>query len=53
LPENILDVLEKDIVPMYYERKAEWEEQMQNARNLILNEFSTARMLREYIEKLY
>lgn len=53
LSENILDVLEQDIVPMYYQRPTEWQEQMQNARAMVLNQFSTARMLREYIEKLY
>ena len=53
LSENILDVLEQDIVPMYYQRPSEWQEHMQNARAMVLNQFNTTRMLQEYIEKLY
>lgn len=53
LSENILDVLEQNIVPLYYQRPDEWQEYMRRARNLILKNFSTTRMLREYIKKLY
>jgi glycogen phosphorylase len=53
LSENILDVLEQDIIPLYYQHPAKWQEYMHHARNLILNQFSTTRMLREYIQKLY
>jgi len=53
LSENILEVLEKDIVPMYYQQPAKWQEHMVQARNLILNDFSTKRMLSEYRQKLY
>lgn len=53
LSENILDVLEHDIVPMYYQRPLEWREHMQNARDMVLNQFSTTRMMKEYVEKLY
>lgn len=55
---DILDVLERDIAPMYYERDAAgiptiWEEHMRNARQMVLNQFSATRMLRGYIETLY
>jgi glycogen phosphorylase len=53
LPDDILDVLERDIVPMYYQRRSEWQEHMQNARTLIKNEFSATRMFKEYIERMY
>lgn len=53
LSENILDVLEKDIAPMYYDQKAEWETLMRNARQMVQNQFSTARMLRQYVDQLY
>ena len=53
LPNNILDVLEYDIAPMFYEKKETWHEHMQNARNLIKNKFSTTRMLGEYQERFY
>ncbi len=50
LGENILDVLEHDIVPMYYQKPNQWQELMHNARNLIFNQFSTSRMLKQYQE---
>lgn len=53
ISESILDVLEKEIAPMYYEQSAEWRQRMINARNLILNQFSAQRMLKDYIEKIY
>jgi len=53
LSENILEVLEKEIVPMYYQRPEEWQVHMHHARELIFKEYSTARMLSEYRQKLY
>lgn len=54
IEKSILDVLEYDVLPMYYGAdKAKWETLMKNGRNLILEKFSSTRMLKEYIEKLY
>lgn len=53
ITKNILDILEHNIVPMYYQNQPEWQEHMQNARNMVINQFSTTRMLKEYFEKLY
>lgn len=58
LPEHLLDVIEKDIVPAYYERNDEgvperWETMMRNAREMSLNQFSATRMLRKYIKLMY
>jgi glucan phosphorylase len=53
LAENILDVLEYDIVPMYYKNPEIWQKHMKNARSMIKNQFSTTRMLRDYQERLY
>jgi starch phosphorylase len=55
---DILDVLERDIVPMYYERDAQgvpatWERHMRNARAMVQDRFTATRMLREYAELLY
>ena len=55
---NILDVLERDIVPMYYDRNSHgvpetWERHMFAARQMVLDRFSATRMLREYVELLY
>ena len=53
LPNNILDILEYDIIPMYYNQQPVWQEHMRNARELIKNKFSTTRMLGEYQERFY
>ncbi len=53
LQNNILDILEYDIVPMFYQNKSVWYEHMQNARNLVKTKFSTTRMLGEYQERFY
>lgn len=53
LGEKILDVLEYEVVPMYYEKPKEWQELMKNARNLIIDRFSTTRMLKQYQKELY
>jgi glucan phosphorylase len=55
---DLLDVLERDIAPMYYRRNedgipGDWEENMRRARMFILERFSATRMLKEYTELLY
>lgn len=55
---DFYNVLERDIVPMYYDRNSEgvpeiWEKYMVNARSMVLNQFTATRMLREYLELLY
>ena len=56
--ESILGLLQNDILPLYYDRDENnipqlWIQNMKNSRDLIKNEFSTTRMLAEYLEKLY
>ena len=56
--ESILDILEHDITPMYYDRDSSgvpklWEERMRNARTMAMDQFCATRMLREYVEMLY
>ncbi len=56
--EDLLDVLERDIIPLYYQRSANgvpdgWERHMRNARSMVKNQFSATRTLREYVELLY
>lgn len=56
LTESFLTTLEKSIIPAYYNldtEKAKWVELMNKGRELILEKFSTTRLLKEYIEKLY
>jgi starch phosphorylase len=50
---NLLDTLERDIVPKYYHDKPSWKKMINNARKLILERFGTDRMLRDYIKKIY
>lgn len=50
---SFLELLEKEIVPMYYGQKNIWEEHMRNARWMIQNQFSATRMIRQYVENLY
>ncbi|MEN9407505.1 MAG: hypothetical protein RLZZ455_721 [Candidatus Parcubacteria bacterium] len=50
---SIFELLEKEILPMYYNNPEEWTAHMQNARAMALNQFSATRMLREYIQKMY
>ena len=56
--QDLLDRLERDILPLYYSRNADglpevWETYMLNAREMITHQFTATRMLREYLEMLY
>ena len=56
--EEIRSLVEKDIIPAYAShlknpKNSLWAEKMAKARNFILENFSTSRALKEYIEKLY
>lgn len=55
---KILSIIEKEIIPLYYNHlktpaNSLWTKKMERTRKLILEDFSTSRALREYIEKLY
>ena len=56
---SLYDVLENQIIPLYYtERNAEnvpleWVAMMKKSMQTITPQFSTRRMLKEYIERLY
>lgn len=52
--ESLYTRIERDIIPLYYAQASEeWHTKMQNSRMLMQNHYSTTRMLREYIEKMY
>lgn len=58
ITKSLLDVLEHDVVPLYYAKNNEgvplsWLTNMKNARMMIQNAFSATTMLRNYIEKMY
>lgn len=56
--ESFLLTLKENIIPLYCRREAKnmpelWIKNMRHARELVQNEFSATRMLRQYIETLY
>lgn len=51
--ESLYNTLEKEIVPLYYDNPEQWEAQMQKTIKIIEEKYTTARMLKDYWEKLY
>jgi starch phosphorylase len=56
--ESLYDALENEIIPLYYERGAdnlphEWIARSKNAIQTVTPQFSTRRMVKEYVERLY
>jgi starch phosphorylase len=51
--QNLLDLLEHEIIPMYYERPDEWVKVMKNSMTEVLPYFDSGRMADEYYQKLY
>jgi glycogen phosphorylase len=51
--QNLLDVLEHEILPMYYEQPERWAEIMKTGMREVAPMFDASRMAREYYEKLY
>jgi starch phosphorylase len=54
----LYDILEKQIVPLFYDRKVdniprEWIGRMKNCMRKLTPVFNTNRMVREYAEKFY
>ncbi len=56
--ESLYNLLEREIVPMFYERTEDdlprrWVRRMKESMKTIIPQFNTNRMLREYAEKMY
>jgi starch phosphorylase len=56
--ESLYDTLENSIIPMYYERDqndiaTEWVARMKESLKTNIPQFSTRRMVKEYVERLY
>ncbi|OGH58062.1 MAG: hypothetical protein A3G34_05905 [Candidatus Lindowbacteria bacterium RIFCSPLOWO2_12_FULL_62_27] len=54
----LYDILEKEVVPAFYDRDergvpAKWVKRMKSALTSITHDFSAARMVRDYVEKIY
>lgn len=55
---DLMDLLDKEIKPQFYADKKsdpeeKWLNKMLAAREIIVNQYSASRMLKEYIERLY
>jgi starch phosphorylase len=56
--ESLYDTLENEIIPLYYDRDQreishEWLAHMKDSMKTNIPQFSTRRMVKEYVEKLY
>jgi starch phosphorylase len=51
--ENLYDVLENKIIPLYFSKKKIWVKMMKESIATIMPTFNTHRMVKEYYEKLY
>ncbi len=58
ITESLLTTLQQHIIPLYYGKNVtgiseDWIENMVNARKLVIERYSTTRMLYEYFETMY
>lgn len=51
--ENIMQVLEKEVIPLYYEDRAKWQKIISNSMHDIYPFFDSDRMATEYYQKIY
>jgi starch phosphorylase len=51
--QNLLDLLEHEIIPMYYENKPKWQSIVKASMRDVLPYFDSGRMADEYYQKLY
>jgi starch phosphorylase len=50
---NLLNVLEEDILPMYYENPEQWNSIVAKSLQGVIPYFDSDRMVDEYYQKLY
>jgi len=50
---NLLDILEKDVIPMYYNNPDKWAEIIRNSMLDVIPYFDADRMAYQYYEKIY
>ncbi len=50
---SMMNILEQEIIPLYYNEKSNWVELMKAGMRDIFPEFDSDRMVKEYYEKLY
>ena len=54
----LFDLLEREVIPLFYERDAEgvphrWLARVKNSMRTLIPQFTAERMLRDYVEKMY
>ncbi len=50
---SMMDRLENDIIPIYYNDTKKWTKLMKNSMNSVLNEFDSGSMAHKYYENMY
>ncbi|MDD5717977.1 MAG: alpha-glucan family phosphorylase [Sulfuricurvum sp.] len=50
---HLMDILENEIIPMYYEKPEQWTQIMKNAMSDVIPAFDSGRMAHEYYMKMY
>lgn len=50
---NMMDMLENEIIPMYYVRPGQWTQMMKTAMQDVVPAFDSGRMANEYYTKMY
>ena len=50
---TMMDMLENEIIPMYYDRPSQWTQMMKTAMQDVLPTFDSGRMANEYYIKMY
>ncbi len=51
--ENLMDVLEKEVVPTFYQNRAKWQEIVKKSMHDVYPYFDSDRMATEYYQKMY
>lgn len=51
--ENMLDILENEVIPTYYDNPEKWSSLVTNSMTQVLDYFESARMADEYYEKMF
>jgi glycogen phosphorylase len=51
--ENMLDILENEVIPTYYDQPDQWSKLVSNSMTQVLDYFESARMADEYYEKMF
>ncbi len=50
---NLMDILENEIIPTYYDHPQQWTQIMRNAMNDVVPAFDSGRMAHEYYVRMY